>query len=36
MFSSVVVPAVTQTEAPLSSLAELTPSDFGTMKPWPS
>ena len=35
-FSSVVVPCVTQTEAPWSSSALLIPSDWLTMKPCPS
>jgi len=35
-FNSVVVPVWMQTEAPASSLADLTPSFLGAMKPWPS
>ena len=34
--SSVVVPACTQMDAPLSSFADLMFSDLRTMKPWPS
>src|SRR5215467_3760196 len=34
--SSVVVPVATHTEAPSSSLADLTPSFLGTISPWPS
>ena len=34
--SSVVVPVCVQTDAPLSSSAELTLSALRTMKPWPS
>ncbi|CPM90914.1 Uncharacterised protein [Bordetella pertussis] len=33
---SLDVPVCRQMVAPLSSFALLTPSDLGTMKPWPS
>ena len=36
MLSSIVVPGWMQTAAPSSCLALVTPSFFGTMRPWPS